>query len=194
MLGLLPLKAYVDKTKLGFMRRLLALPGHAVSKQVFLQRMFQSRLCNAMGSSKITGFANEANNILIKYDLDTFFDLYTEYGEFCNKQVWKNICKKSVANIEQVSYNRRTENDNNFKEFRHIQPDITKPNKIWAIASKYPYMTERCYVVAKAICRDTPEDEHLCEFCGRLDRDIIMHACSVCDKALSVRDNFWAHQ
>ena len=191
MLGLFSIRSYIDKLKLGFVRRLCALPGHAVSKQIFLQRYFQHTM-SSIGTVEITGFSNDICKLLKKYDLLNFFeDTYLQYGEISPKPVWKKICWLGIRQRELIEYENRTEHDNDFINFRVIQPDVTKPNRIWEVAAKYPQLSAKCYTAAKCICRPVLEDTHLCEHCGRLYTDRVKHICCICDKYHDQRELFW---
>ncbi len=135
LLGLSSLMSHIDKIKLGFLRRLVALPSSAVSKRIFIQRYFQ-KLLDSAGRINITGYADDIHTILKKYDLlDDFSNLFINTGICHEKMVWKRMCASTIEDYEVRLYNQRTENDPNLVEFSKIHSDITKPNKLWELRS-----------------------------------------------------------
>ena len=88
-------------------------------------------------------------------------------------------------------YNSDTQDDSDFERFRRIHPDIQRPSPIWRVAREFPSMLPKCYNVAKLIACPTSNEAYLCEFCGYIFNDKIIHYCCNCSHTSEDRDTFW---
>ena len=190
MLGLLPIRSYIEKAKLNFLRRMIQLPGYAVSKRILLQRYFHStysRLSNIVNS----GYCPDISEILKKYNLVDILEYFFKNGHFCEKIPWKKITCNAITQTEKVAYEQRMEGDIELMRFHAIQEDITKPNRIWFTARSSPRMSNKCFTIAKVISKYLTHEITLCEFCGRKYNDSIKHFSTICDKTSDLREQFW---
>ena len=52
-------------------------------------------------------------------------------------------------------------------------------------------MSDKCYCVAKLICRCIATEEILCEYCGRMYLDVVMHFICTCEQTVDLREALW---
>ena len=187
MIGLQSIESYMDSMKLKFFRRLAVLPSPCISKQIFLRRLFQAEYLQDI----ITGFGSEILVLLKKYNLEEFRENYIRHGYFPDKQVWKKIVCRHVSEAEMKIYDNITQDDIDFERFRRIHPDIQKPSPIWRVAREFPSMLAKCYNVAKLIACPPSNEAYLCEFCGYVFKDKIVHYCCNCSYTNEERNTFW---
>ena len=187
MLGLQTIESYIDSMKLKFFRRLAVLPSMCISKQIFLRRLFQADYLQDL----VTGLGSEILSLLKKYNLEEFKENFVRNGYIRDKQRWKNIVHRHVSEADSKIYETITQDDIDFVRFRRIHPDIRKPSPIWRVAREFPTMLGKCYTVAKIIACPPSNEPYLCEFCGYVFQDKVVHYCCYCSYTSEERDTFW---
>ena len=187
MHDLTSVEAYIDSLKLKFLRRLMVLPNNHLSKQVMLRRLFQAQLMPDSSS----GFTIDAIRLLKKYNLDWALFNFVQYGTIPDKLPWKYMVKLNVRQKEEAVYKDNTVGDSDFVRFRRIHPDIFTPSPVWKVAKSRPSMLGTCVNVAKIIAAPPNEDDLLCEHCGYIFRDKMVHYACNCSYTLPEREMFW---
>ena len=188
MLGLQSIESCIDAAKLKFWRRLNDLPSYAISKQIFMQRLFQAILMPGLTN----GFSEEILHLCSKYSIKEFLDSYTTHAMMPDKIPWKNIIRLNVTNFETTKFVNETEHDPDFKRFNKIHPDPLKPSPVWQVARDRPHMRNKCYTVSKLIAYPSKsEDQILCEYCGIIFQDSLVHYVNNCCAFGEERDKFW---
>ena len=91
--------------------------------------------------------------------------------------------------IESAAFSDKDDPD--FDRFKRIHPDIFLISPVWRVAREKPHMLEKCLKVAKVIASGDSQDLLLCEFCGRLFRDRVVHYACVCSHTALIRETFW---
>ena len=190
MLGLLPLNRHIDSVKMNFLRRLLALPNSSVSKQLFLRRWFQYKIETGT-HDKVLNFCSDISLILTHYNLSEYVHTFFFEELFIpDKIVWKRICKTAISNIEINAYDERTR-DEEFSVFKSFHTDITDYCYLWYVGKLFPHKLSMCFLVAKYIAEPVNDTEILCEFCGRIFMDTVLHRILDCELMQVRREQFW---
>ena len=187
MLGLQSVEGYIDSAKMKFFRRIAALPSDCVSKQILIRRLFQAHLIPNMYS----GFADELVHMLKKYNLSWALESFLCDGTIPQKIPWKKLINNNVRYVEYKLFTDNTEDDPDFDRFRRIHPDINQPSPVWQVARYHPTMLSSCLKVAKVIASVPNKDELLCEFCGKMFVDQVVHYVCDCCYTRTERDVFW---
>ena len=99
-----------------------------------------------------------------------------------------NVC---VQQKDDDLYHERTRGDSVFDRFHRILPIIQRPSLVWRVAKHHPYMLDTCVKVAKVIAEAPAKDELLCEYCGCLFKDFLVHYICQCSETRQERDHFW---
>ena len=186
MLGLQSVESHIDACKLKFLRRLVTLPSYATSKQIFLHRLFQSRL-----TSICSGPSAEIDDLCRKYNLDGL-DSFLKNGTFADKLPWKYIVRNSIHNRELQDYETATQENPDVLHFAQAHPDPLQVSVIWRIGNLFPHMLNNCYAAARLLASPHPYDgELLCEFCGYLAIDYQKHYLIDCCHTADERNIFW---
>ena len=187
MLGLPSVKSYIDNMTLSFFRRIMSLPSHCISRQIFLRRWYQYKVDTSVKHN----FCSNLHDILVKYNLiDYVEEIIFRDNYVPDKLAWKRLCKREVSNVEKEEFKNRTD-DPEFNLFHAIQPDIFDSNCLWYVAKAYKHKLFKCFAIAKYLTDPKAEFDILCEFCGRMYSDILMHKTMVCDKNVLNREKFW---
>ena len=189
MLGLTSIKAYIDNMVLSFFRRLMALPSHCISKEIFMRRWYQFKA----ETSPVSNFCQNLHEILDKYKLSEYVQQVIFDDHFVpDKLVWKRICKSKIVNIELNSYKDRT-TSTEFDLFHAIHPDITDFTGVWYFAKSYRHKLDKCFLIAKHLAEPCNDNHILCEFCGRMYKDTLVHKVMICDRNVHNFQTFWEH-
>ena len=73
-------------------------------------------------------------------------------------------------------YNKDTKHDLDYEHFHSVQPDISQTSPMWKVTRSLLYMKENFFKAAKVIAYPHFADLlSLCEFCGRLYTDTLIH-------------------
>ena len=86
MLGLFRLSSEVDKRKLQFLHKILSLPNHTISKQIFIMKYVS--FLNDRRSVKC-GFIPDISKIVVKYGLQSILNYYVNKNLLPTKCEWK---------------------------------------------------------------------------------------------------------
>ena len=187
MLGLQSIESYMDAAKMKFYRRLAAIPSDCISKEILLRRLYQNELIPCTNS----GFADELNSIMKKYGLTWAIGNFLSEGIIPDKHPWKKIVSVVVQNKDCEQFYERTREDTDFYRFHHIHPDISKPSPVWRVARDYPYMLDICLKVAQIIATPPKDEELLCEYCGCIFKDWVVHYACHCSHTQEEQEYFW---
>ena len=93
---------------------------------------------------------------------------------------------------ENRKFDKDTITDPELAKFRVVHPDIHMPSPVWLVSKDAPYLNEQCFNTAKLIAYQTAEEETLlCEFCGRIFNDYVLHYALQCPHTELQRNAFW---
>ena len=191
MLGWFSMESYIDEKKLLFFGRVCCLPNHAVSYRILIRRLNDAKY-NDGGHPNI-GFLCDILDILQKYKLSAYLDTFIQNASFPPKPQWKRIVKTAITDTEILSWKVRMNNSGDFSAFKFIQLSYS-PHPAWTIAKNYPYLRKHAHFLISVCCLirdDECQMSTLCDRCGKLFADPIVHAISACDFLDDVRDMFW---
>ena len=187
MLGLSSVKGYINYMTLSFFRRLMALPDTCISKQIFVRRWLQSKVEMFHRSN----FCSNLHSVLSKYSiLDYAENFMFEEGFIPDKIVWKNICKRHILEYEDKCFKERTSSPD-FDFFSGIQSSTCHFNNLWYIAKIHRNKLDKCFQIAKWIAEPYTDIEILCEHCGRMFSNGLVHKVLTCDHNANNVQNFW---
>ncbi|CAG2193454.1 unnamed protein product [Mytilus edulis] len=191
MIGWFSIESYVDEKKLLFLGRICNLPCESVSFRILIRRVNDFKYND--GSHSNLGFTVDIINILRKYELSTYFNDFCETGLFPTPLIWKRIVKTTVAAFEIVNWTRRINIDDDFVAFKMIKKEYA-PHPAWTIALKHPNLRKQAQYLTSVCClvRDNDNGQYiLCDRCGKMFLDPLVHAIASCDYLDETRDNFW---
>ncbi len=135
------------------------------------------------------GITGEMIKICKKYNLTDHVKNYLKSGSFPEKHQWKCIIGDEINNIVYRDFHNNT-NDVDYKRFKCVHPDPLQVNPVWRVAKTKPHMVDTCMTVAKLIAYPSYH-EMLCEYCGCLNYDILLHCALHCIKTKEERDEMW---
>lgn len=191
MIGWFSIESYVDEKKLYFLGRICNLPCESISFRILIRRVNDFKYND--GSYSNLGFTVDIINILRKYELSSYFNDFCETGLFPTPLIWKRIVKTAVAAFEIVNWTRRINIDDDFVAFKMIKKDYT-PHPAWTIALKRPNLRKQAHFLISVCCivKDNDNRQYiLCDRCGKMFLDPIVHTISSCDYLDETRENFW---
>ena len=187
LLGLLPIDAYVDRAKLLFLQGLCTMPGHYVSKKIFLIKL-QMKKVNEQLIQR--GYIHDILSILDKYNLTRYIVEYIEYGYFPMKTTWKGIVDNHIMAYQNDQYQRRTKISEDFHLFTEVMPELS-PSIIWKAASDIPRSLHKFHFIILALVSSGTDDHILCEYCGSMCKRLCQHLALACPETILQRDSFW---
>ena len=190
LLGMPRLSAFRDKCVLLFLQRLCSLPEHAVSRRVFKYRL------NQMPQPRTGSVVGHMSSLLDRYGLSEVMDCFKEDGLFPSKGGWKATVIDALVTAEREAYNQRVLYDSDFVRFQRVHPDCFAPCVSWAAAKEVPNSLSLFHFVVNLTVKTVAavDDEHdviLCEYCGILFTDSLLHRVTMCSKFNDVREQFW---
>ena len=97
MLGLFRLSFEIDKRKLMFIYKILSLPSHAVSKNIFLRRYFTYI---SLLNNNAKGFIPDICRLLLRYNLEDIINTFILSQKLPSKYEWKKVVKMKVSQLE----------------------------------------------------------------------------------------------
>ena len=133
-LGLFPISAIIDRSKLLFFQGLCKMPSHYACKEVFLTKLHLHDL-NTDCVSK--GYIPDIMQVLEKYDLKHHVKEYIKTGYIPSRQNWKSLVDINISYYENNQYCQRTNNDPEYKLFREVMPTISA-SPLWRAAWEIP--------------------------------------------------------
>ena len=71
-----------------------------ISKQIFVRRLFQYK--TKKDNNRQYGFVPDIYNILSKFNLLDYLEIYIKSNKFPTKYCWKQLVKKSITYTEQM--------------------------------------------------------------------------------------------
>ena len=189
LLGMPRISAFIDKSILLFLQRLCKLPENAISKQVFVRRLEQVLDEGPRGPSVVAHLVTLAD----KYGLSDSVTTFRQSGVFPGKAAWKRMVIDTLVNSEKELYYLRTSTDSDFVRFHKINPDCFTPSVVWAAAKGIPDSLELFRFLVKLTVEplSAQRDVTLCEFCGTLFADCLLHRVATCCEFDCEREKFW---
>jgi hypothetical protein len=187
LLGLLPINAYMDRAKLLFLQGLCTMPGHYVSKTIFL---FKLQMKNVNEQLIQKGYIHDILSILDKYNLTRYIEEYMEYGHFPTKTFWKSTVDNQIIAYQNEQYRTRTINSEDFHLFIEVMPELS-PSIIWKAASDIPRSLHKFHFIILALVSSGTDDHILCEHCGSMCKRLCQHLALACPETISQRDSYW---
>ena len=189
LIGWNTIDAYICEKKLLFFGRICNLPQTAISLRILVRRLFS--LQYTMYANRTLGFTSDCVNILQKYNLTNFLDVFLANGPFPPIQIWKRIVRNEIQTKELADWNQRLCDDNDFRCFRQIHKTL-QPHPAWTVALNNPHLRKHAHYVVSLCCLINDKDSTiLCEKCGKMFKDPCIHAITSCDHLSDIRDEFW---
>ena len=108
--------------------------------------------------------------------------------------MWTDMVTSAVVDYEREAYRTRTLNDADFTRFREVHNDCFTSGVLWAVACEIPGSLEKSAFQARLLTY--PLSKHigkplLCEYCGAVFTDPIVHHIAFCPEHQVERDRFW---
>ena len=191
LIGWFSIESYISEKKLLFFGKICRLPSQAASYRIFIRRLNDFKYND--GSHPNIGFLCDIVEILQKYKLSDYLDNFIQNATFPQKSQWKRIIKTAFSDIEILNWKVRIDNDSDFSAFKLIQLSYSS-HPAWTIAKNYPYLRKHAHFLISVCCLirdDECQESTLCDRCGRMFADPIVHAISTCDFLDDIRDMFW---
>ena len=139
------------------------------------------------------GFIPDVVNILRKYDLFDYIDNLVANSAFLSQIKWKQIVKNRVHQHEEEHLQQRLSDSSDFDFFKRIHCKI-EPHRAWTILRTNPYLKVQAQFVVSLCSLMVPEpleSELLCEKCGIIYSNPIVHIMTQCSSVLEIRDLLW---
>jgi hypothetical protein len=177
LLGLIPIEAYINKSKLQFMGRLCNMPCDKACKKIFLTRLFTYKLCDVNQQGSIPDMLHFTD----KYGLHEYLTSFIKTGAFPENKIWKRIVHNAVVKVEECEWKKRINQDFEFERFKRIHTNL-RLSRWHKIARKYIDSKKYVQVVLKMITTSIPGDLNFncCPKCGGLFLDIVQHLIVGC--------------
>ena len=191
LLGLPRVEAFVMKSALLFLQRLCTLDEDELSKQIFLRRMYQLKLQDIRSPRVTRGICGFLSELLNVHGLSAHLDLFLQTGQFINKMSWKRLVTNQLVTREYSLYETRVQNDPDFVNFVLIHPDCFVPGIAWQVARHIPHSHRVMRFVVSLTTTAPTGTRILCEYCGRLAEDVLIHHCSECSASEVEREHMW---
>ncbi|XP_019633096.1 PREDICTED: uncharacterized protein LOC109476550 [Branchiostoma belcheri] len=180
--GMLPLKAVIDKHKLCFFGRLANLPSSTLAKRVFLLRLYSYIIRRARHVNR--GFISDVYRVAQEYGLTEYFEKYWLTTEFPSNTVWKRVVKMAVRDKEERNW---IASDNGKTRFTRIHGTNTEPHKLWSLARKLPNHQKTLQALVHLSTVPACHSAKPCPACDTLTQDIVGHMISHCVKFNTLR-------
>jgi len=135
-LGMLTLKAMMDKRKLYFFGRLAQLPSTILAKKIFTYRLYSYILRRKCQTT--TGFVRDCFAIAKEYGLQQYLENYWLTRDFPSVTEWKRVVTTAVNNKEEERWKARVAERQTCPRFYKIHHTTLQPNKLWTLARKKP--------------------------------------------------------
>ena len=120
--------------------------------------------------------------------MDNFYDT----GLFPSLTIWKRIVKTAVQSNEVKMWTSRINSDDDVSAFKVIHKTY-EPHAAWSVALRHPHLRLQAHFLVSICCliRNFKNYEVvLCDRCGKLFSDPIVHAVASCDYLEKIRDMF----
>ena len=190
LLGVGSLIGDVDKRKLMFFHKILSLPERALTKQIFLRRLFlhQHRTMSSC-TVKHLGFIPDLKRILLKYKLNEYLENVIMGLQLPSKYCWKRIIDKSIRNYEMNQLNILYAVDSEFSRYRKIH---TTQNiyHLWRLPTTVAELRLIQFIV-KCITLIPQNQGQVCSYCNYTFKDVFLHIVTSCKVTLEMRIHFW---
>ena len=92
LVGVHPIMTEIEKRKLGLLEKLCNMTSDNMSKKIFIRRLFQYKTKN--DNERQYGYVPDIFNILTKFNLRKYLDIFTSSNKFPTKYCWKQIVKE----------------------------------------------------------------------------------------------------
>ncbi|PJE77673.1 hypothetical protein CI610_03398 [invertebrate metagenome] len=157
-----------------------------MTREIFIKRIFDYKLCTFS-----RGFIPDIVNILTKYNLNYVLGEFLKSGLFPNRCQWKRLVNDHVRNCEEFNLCERMKTDKEFSRFGLLHNKI-QPYSIWRLALHFPQYSS-CFKQIVKLCVEMRDDENvfLCQYCGLIYNDVILHSVLECSHTESLRDQLW---
>ena len=189
LLGVGSLIGDVDKRKLMFFHKILSLPERALTKQIFLRRLFlhQHRTMSSC-TVKHLGFIPDLKRILLKYKLNEYLENVIMGLQLPSKYCWKRIIGKSIRNYEMNQLNMLYAVDSDFSRYRKIH---TTQNiyHLWKLPTTVAELRLIQFIV-KCITLIPQNLGQVCSYCNYTFKDVFLHIVTSCKVTLEMRNTF----
>jgi hypothetical protein len=187
MVNIYSIETCIDIKKLQFMGRLCRLDNGKLTKQIFLERLYQHLYANNEG----LGFVADAVRILEKYGLVQQLEEYISFCLFPSKAHWKSAVDSSVKLVEERKLIFML-NDNTLRRFAQVYGVSLRFHPIWLMEHRAEGHRRHLRHLVKLNCvlcdRNLAKN---CKYCGRAFLDHIDHYFHSCTKYQEKREYFW---
>jgi hypothetical protein len=163
-----------------------------VSKQIFLRRLAQLVYHPAIFKKGANSCVADLEHVLLKYNLFDFLTDFMREGSFPAKGIWKTLTTNAIVDNELAAYNERVLVDSDFTRYRAVKPDCFATSISWQVAKEIPSSLKYFRLVITLLTSGgSTEGYILCEYCGVLFSDYLLHYIMTCPKCMVQRDKFW---
>ena len=184
MLGLFRLSSEIDKRKLMFIYKILSLPSHTVSKNIFLRRYF-TYISHSNNNAR--GFIPDICKLLLKYNLEYIINTFILSQKLPTKYEWKKVVKIKVSQLEHSLWQERL-GENDFTRFKGLQTGIF-PAVIWSKTTDRHDLSKRRQV-AQLWVKVPNTLVSVCPLCEQVLRDKLRHGLAECPSTETTRQTF----
>ena len=191
MIGMPRIQAYITRQKFHPFRRFCLLPaGHTV-KKIFSLHLVQHIL---QPTSVDRGFIPDLLYLARRYNLTDLVWMDLMKGNISDKTAWDELITYHITESEYEEHAARTAHSDDFLIYNKIQDHCFRPSLLWEAAKVIPGSLPKFSFVAKMVVSiDHLTSAHplLCQLCGFLYSNPIIHALSSCSILLSEHDHLW---
>jgi len=181
MLGLNRLPAQIESRKLMFLHKILSLASNSVTKNIFIRKLILFINNNTLVSM---GFISDICNILFKYNLLSIVNnILVPDPNIPSKNEWKKTVKIAISERESHDWDQRMSLDRDFTFFRILHPCIA-PWIVYQVCNRSFFWNIMC-VVARLWVRPVSLDNIMCEMCGVIYQEQLVHYLCECETQTS---------
>ena len=186
MLGLNRLPSQIESRKLMFLHKILSLASNSVTRNIFIRKLILFINNNSLVS---TGFIPDICNILCKYNLLSIVNnILVPAPHIPSKNEWKRTVKIAITERESHDWDHRMSLDLDFTLFRILHPCIA-PSIVYQVCNRSFFRNIMC-VVARLWVRPVSLDNIMCDMCGVIYQEQLVHYLCECEKTQTLRLHF----
>ncbi|PJE77768.1 hypothetical protein CI610_03305 [invertebrate metagenome] len=188
ILGLFRISAEVDRRKLLFLQKMIAMDQSYLPKQIFTIRLhlYISVLPNTPANHK--GYFPDIVKVLRKYNLLYYLETYLRSYIFPTKSQWKRIVKSTIRSYENSALKERMANDNDFSFFQkiHCSYDLYS---LWH-AAESPSDMQNIYYICSVLALPSGLADEQCPLCTMSHDVAVIHLCADCIVNIALKQSF----
>ncbi|KAI8491765.1 hypothetical protein Bbelb_305700 [Branchiostoma belcheri] len=175
-LGMMPLRATIDKHKLLMFGRLARLHHTCLAKKIFLYRMYSFLLRKDEQTTQ--GFIRDCFEIAEQHGLRDYLDQYWSTLAFPSKDQWKDTVKRAISESEERRWREKINEHTCCPRLYKTHETNRRPHMLWYIAKKNPTHRENLQRLIHMCTVPVNQASRPCPTCGRDISDIIGYRLS----------------